>query len=423
MWCSRHDASWDDNAGRCLQSRSAVTEAPPSPPSPAPPPAIELEAQAPAAAPAASGPGQRAAGAGSLAWVALLLLAVLATAALVFAWNTQQRVKSLERELVKRQQDSGTAAAEARVVARQAQESARDASAKLALMEARISESALQRTQLEELMQSLSRSRDENVLADVEAALRVAMQLSALTGSAEPLVGALRQAEERLARYSQPRLERVRRALAHDLERAKGAGMADVAALSIRLDEAVRLVDDLPLLASPEPRAAQKDRLPAAAARPAGTSAAAAAAAASVAAPASAASAPQAPAAPPWSQRLARGLEDAWAGLWGEVRGLVRVTRIEHPEAMLAAPEQAFFLRENLKLRLLNARLALMSRQFEAAQADLAVAQAALEKYFDPQARRTGSARDLLRQVSAQARAVNVPRPDETLAALAAAGR
>ncbi len=91
----------------------------------------------------------------------------------------------------------------------------------MALLEARVAETTMQRSQLEELIQSLARSRDENVLADVEAAIRVALQQSAITGSAEPLVLTLKQADERLARYNQPRLERVRRAVAQDLERAR----------------------------------------------------------------------------------------------------------------------------------------------------------------------------------------------------------
>ena len=62
---------------------------------------------------------------------------------------------------------------------------------------------------------------------------------------------------------------------------------------------------------------------------------------------------------------------------------LVRVTQIENPEAVLVTPEQQFFVRENLKLRLLNARLALFARQFDIAQADLRDAQAALDRYFD----------------------------------------
>jgi uroporphyrin-3 C-methyltransferase len=107
------------------------------------------------------------------------------------------------------------------------------------------------------------------------------------------------------------------------------------------------------------------------------------------------------------------------------VASLLRVTRIDRPEAMLVTPEQGYFLRENLKLRLLNARLALLSRQSDMAQADLQSAQQSMQRYFDPAARRTQVALDLIRQVSTQARQVGVPRPDETLAAIAAsvAGR
>ena len=66
--------------------------------------------------------------------LAVLLLAVLASVALVFAWRADQRVRGSERELVKRQQDSALQATEAALLARQAQESARDAAAKVALL-------------------------------------------------------------------------------------------------------------------------------------------------------------------------------------------------------------------------------------------------------------------------------------------------
>ena len=92
---------------------------------------------------------------------------------------------------------------------------------------------------------------------------------------------------------------------------------------------------------------------------------------------------------------------------------------------MLVAPEQAFFLRENLKLRLLNARLALLSRQFETVQSDVAIAQQSLDRYFERGGRRAAMVGDLLRQVAAQAHQTVVPRPDDTFAALTAvaAGR
>ncbi len=365
-------------------------------PAPLPGPADETAAPVPTApvpTPAPSPPPALLPG----RWIAVAgaVLAALATAALVLAWNTQQRVKTLEAELVKRQQDSGSQATEARTLARQAELTSREVAAKQALLEARVAENSLQRTQLEDLIQSLARSRDENVLADVEAAIRVAQQQTAITGSAEPLVLTLKQADERLARYNQPRLERVRRAVAQDLERTRAAGVTDITVLTIRLDEIIRQIDELPLQSNPDKRAVAR--------------------AEAAAAPASAAS----------GAGWASGLSERWrvvgGAFWQEVKGLVRVSRIEHPEAMILSPEQAFFLRENLKLRLLNARLALLSRQFDTAQSDLRDAQTALDRYFDRGTRRVAAAGELLRTLAGQARLVSVPRPDATLAAIATA--
>ena len=372
----------------------------PAPPPPGTPAAAPLPAHLVVAAHQAV-PGR---------WLAAgaAVLAAAATAAGVLAWSAQQRVKGLETELVKRQQDSGSQATEARTLSRQAELTARETAAKLALLEARVAETSMQRTQIEELIQSLARSRDENVLADLDAAIRVALQQSAITGSAEPLVLTLKQAEERLARINQPRLERVRRAVAQDLERTRAAGVTDIGLLTIRLDEVIRQVDDLPLLSAIDRRNATRAHAPAASAS---------------ATSGSAASAPTGAvaAASTWAAQFGEQWGTFGAYLWAEIKGLVRVTRIDQPEAMLVAPEQAFFLRENLKLRLLNARLSLLSRQFDTAQSDLRDAQAALDRYFDRSARKVVGAADLVKQVQAQARLVSVPRPDATLAAIATA--
>ncbi len=352
------------------------------------------------------------------------MLAALCAAALVLAWNTQQRVKELEQQLVKRQQDSSATASEAQVLAKQAQETSRDAAAKVALLDARLTETTLQRSQLDELIQSLSRSRDENVLTDIEAAIRVALQQSAITGSLEPLSITLRQAEERLARQNEPRLEGVRRALLLDLDRVRAAGAVDIATLAMRLDEAARQVDDLPLLSVPERRGGMAARAVKPAASEASAPWSAASAAAEAKASASAAASPsQAQAG--WSELLQGGWTAFGARVWDEVRGLIRVTPVDQPEAMLIAPEQAYFLRENLKLRLMNARLALLGRQFDTVQLDLRDALSALERYFDRHSKRVQSVAEMVRQVKAQARKVVVPRPDATLAAMAAvtAGR
>ena len=327
---------------------------------------------------------------------------VLTLVAVALAWATQQRVQALEAELVRRQQDAGAAATEARVLAREAAEQARAAAAKAALLEARLAETALQRTQLDSLMQSLLRSRDDSLLAEIDAALRAAVQQGAITGSSEPLVLALTQAQERLAQRGQPRLEGVRRAVAQDLQRVRSTGGADLGLLGMRLDEAMRAIDELPLQLDPARRSDAA----------AGPSAPEAAAAPGPAAPG---------AAEGWRAALVQRAQALWEAIWREARALVRVSRIEQPEALLLAPQQAFFLRENLKLRLLNARLALLSRQFDTAQADLQDAQRALEQYFDPGSRRVQALREQLREVAAQARLVGAPRPDATLAAIAVA--
>lgn len=371
----------------------------------------------------------------ALAAGGVLMAAVGATA----LWSSAERVRQVEEQLVARQQQSQSEATEAAVMARQSQDAAREVSAKMALLEARVSEATVQRSQLDELIQSLTRSRDENLLADLEAALRVAQQQAALTGSPEPLLSTLRQADERLARYNQPRLERVRRAVLRDLERVKGVGQVDIPSLVIRIDEVIRQIDDLPLAgipvtASPQPSlsapAAASAPLPAGSAptAPAQTTAGTTANTTTTTATTTPSASPSSTADSAWRQWLngatgwaARALD---AG-WDELRSLVRLTRVENPEALLSTPDQVFFLRENLKLRLLNARLSLLSRQFDVAQSDLRDAQRTLDRYFEGGHRRVLGAKDQLRQISQQARQVSLPRPEDTLAALAStnAGR
>lgn len=339
----------------------------------------------------------------------LLPVAALAVAGLLSSALLWQKLGTLQEELARRTTDSGAQAIEARTLARQAQEGALELSARLAIQETRLSEVSLQRTQLEELMQSLSRSRDENLVVDMESALRLAQQQAQLTGSAEPLLAALKSAEQRLSRAAQPRLNPLQRAMTRDMERIKAASLTDVPVLLIKLDELVRLTDELPvanaMAAKVSPRAAAAPVSPA---------------------PVTGASAAGMPsllvfdklALHAWSQRTLDSL-------WEETRKLLRVSRIDQPEAALLAPEQSFFLRENLKLRLLNARLGLLSRQTETVRADLVSANAWLVKYFDPASRKTQMALQLLAQVQTQLKTSELPRLDDTMAALAtaAAGR
>jgi len=308
----------------------------------------------------------------------------LALSALLW-WKLQDIQETLARQTA----DSGSVSVEARASAKQAQELARDTAARLALSETRWSEVALQRAQLEELMQSLSRSRDENLVVDIESALRLALQQAQLTGSVQPLVAALKSAQQRLSRVAQPRLSPVLRALSHDLERVQSISVTDTPALLVKFDELVRMVDELPL--------------------------------ANAVGVAKAAPAPPAP-----SSSWARAISVSWWEQWlkevgTQVADLVRISRIDQPEASLLSPDQGFFVRENLKLRLLNARLGLLARQFEASRNDVLSVRRDLQRYFETSGRKPQAALAMLQEVETQLKQVELPRLDESLTALATA--
>lgn len=316
-------------------------------------------------------------------------LALMAALALLLGILQWQRLSGMQEQLARQSAETQLLATEARSIARQSQELTRDTAARVAVFEARLSEISFQRTQLQELMQSLSRSRDENLVVDIESAIRLAQQQAQLTGSVEPLVAALKTADQRVARAAQPRLAPLQRAIGRDIDRIRVAAFSDTPGLLVKLDELVRLADELVL-------------------------------ANAVAPVTNLGGAKRAPAEAPvvwWKQALQQVL----AG----VSGLLRVSRVEQPEAALLSPEQSFFLRENFKLKLLNARLGLLARQLEAARADLGAASQSLSRYFDAGSRKTQLAASLLQQVQEQMKTLQLPRVDDTLAALstAAAGK
>ncbi len=350
---------------------------------PEPATAVPHADPAPANVPPAAWPPQ-----GSKTWVWVLSIACLVS--LAFSVLLWWKLSNIQETLARQSADSGSVSVEARASAKQAQELARDTAARLALNETRWSEVALQRTQLEELMQSLSRSRDENLVVDIESALRLALQQAQLTGSVQPLVAALKTAQQRLSRVAQPRLTPVLRALTRDLERVQSVAVTDTPALLIKLDELVREVDELPLANAVGSRQS--------------------------------APVPEAPATSTW----ARAISATWWEQWlkeiaSQVADLVRISRIDQPEASLLSPDQGFFVRENIKLRLLNARLGLLARQYEASRNDVLAVRRDLLRYFEANTRKSQAALALLQEVETQLKQVELPRLDESLAALATA--
>ncbi len=323
----------------------------------------------------------RAANGGALATLALLL-ALGAAGFTAWQWYQDRGADTvLRRELAQRLADmeAQTREATARVV--QAAAALREAEVKVGVLEAKLAESQSQQIALEALYQELSRNRDEWAFADIEQSVLLASQQLQVASNVRTALIGLENVETRLQRMDQPRYGALRRALTRDIERLKAVPLVDVHGISARLDDVIAGVDRLPLAMDARAR------------------------------PDAAAPAP-APAAdvPAW-ERMAREV-------WRELRQLVRIQSTGVQEAALLAPEQVFFLRENLKLRLLGARVALLSRDAKSFQADLQAALSALERHFDARdSSVTGITASLRKLQSAQV-AMELPDLQETLEAL-----
>jgi uncharacterized protein HemX len=318
--------------------------------------------------------------------VSLVLLAGI-VAALWF--DTRGRIGSTQEELARRLHDIETESRDARTAARQAQEGLREAQAKIGVLESKFAESQNQQLALEALYQELARNRDEWQLAEIEQVLAIAQQQLQLSGNVRAALLALQLAEGRLSRADRPQFLPVRRALARDIERLKSLPALDVPGLSLTLDRLVASVDALPLAF--DERAERSDR-------PASGKAAAAA--------------PAAPAPEPgYFERLG-------GEVWRELRQLVVVRRIDAPEPPLLLPPQAYFLRENLKLRLLNARLALLTRDEAGYREDLRTAQAWIQRYFDARSKAAQAAQAQLKQLSAASVSFEPPSIADSLEAV-----
>lgn len=295
-------------------------------------------------------------------WLALLaLFGLLATG--WFAWRVEQRFEATRAELARRLADTDARLGETLASARGNRETLDALQAKVGVLEAQLAEMQSERIALAAIYQELSKSRDDRLLAEIEQQVSIAAQQLQLAGNVEAALIALSGAEARLAQSAQPQFLPLRKLISRDIERLKALPTADITGIALKLDGLIDAVPSLPLAFERRPAPAAK----------AGRAAAGSASA----------SAPAAPAvAPGW-----QGMLSAWLGdVWHELRQLVRIERIDTPDPGLLAPREVFFLRENLRLRLLSARLALLARDGRGFQGDLRQAVAWLEQYFDTRA-------------------------------------
>ncbi|MBP9915048.1 MAG: uroporphyrinogen-III C-methyltransferase [Thiobacillaceae bacterium] len=277
---------------------------------------------------------------------ALILALAALVAGLGFAWIGYDRMAQLEVQLARRIGEFDAASREARVAAKAANDALADLQSRLMALENRAQETQDQQLALTAMYQDLARSQDERVIADLEQTLLLAQQQLQLAGNVRAALIALEAAETRLAQLGKPQFAALRAAIARDLERLKLLPAADIEGIGARLEALMQNVDQLKSESETEP-------------------------------PAHAVAAPK----PGPADTLARLSRE----IWEEFKSLVRIRRLDHPDLPLLTPSQTYFLRENLKLRLLAARLALLQRDEAGFRADLGAARGWIERYFNRQ--------------------------------------
>jgi uroporphyrin-III C-methyltransferase len=323
---------------------------------------------------------------------------VVALAVAAWSWMLHQQVERLERDLVRRVQAVELKEQQREEQMRLTQDLLRDAQAKASVLEAKIAESAGQQAQLRLLYDEMARSRGDRMLADVESSVILASQQLQLGGNVQAALIALQDAEQTLARSNQPAAIGLRRAVTRDIERLKELPVDDVSVAVSRLDSVIAALDQMPLVSEVSPAIPPPSK-PAAARQ----------------------DMPEGGTMRAFSDRLTRTGQLGWDAFVAEFRQLVRVQRIDSPDALLLAPDQRYFVRENLRLMLLNVRTHLLTRNEQLLRADVGRAIQSIERYFDPSHRVVGGALVNLRQLQSARLTVELPSLSESLSAVRAA--
>jgi len=310
-------------------------------------------------------------------------LAVAALGLALWQWvETRARLANTQEEVARKLAEGAEAQQETRVAAKQAQEQVAAMQSSMGGLQARLADFQGQTAALETLYQELAKSRDEATLLDIEQSVTLATQQMQLAGNVQAAVAALQTADAKLARFDRPQFIPLRKALGRDLDRLRALPFVDFPGISLKLENMAATVDSLGLAMDARPAKVLKT--------------------VETAPPKSSLA---------WWQALG-------GEVWQEIRSLVRIQRFDRIEPVLLAPGQEFFLRENLKLRLLNARLALLSRDQWTFRNELEVSRKWLDRHFDRDDRGVMAIQATLKQLAASEINVELPNLAESLNAI-----
>jgi uroporphyrin-3 C-methyltransferase len=267
----------------------------------------------------------------------------------IFLWqwlDGHRTISEMRTELAEKIAEmDGAAKANAILIAKN-QDDVRAMSVKVATLETYYAQAQNQRAALEALYNNLSVSRDETALADVEQLLLIAGQQLQLSGNVKAALIAMESADARLLRMERPAFDVLRKSIGQDIDKLRALPKVDIAGINLKINRLLSVTDEIPLIDRHRP----SENIVTQAATPVANEA-------------------------EW-QKLLRAI-------WLEVKQLVRIENTGLTQIALLPPKQEFFLRENLKIRLVSARLALLSRDEDSYKQEIKTAKQWATRYFD----------------------------------------
>ena len=310
--------------------------------------------------------------------VVVLAVALAGLAIAIWAWwDARDSAQTLTQTVGVKLAEQSKIQNQTAVLVDQMQKELRESQNRVAQLEGKLAEFQGQRVALEEMTRDLARAPEDWLLAEIEQTLNIASRELVLAANVRAALIALQTADQRLARADKLQVVQLRRAITQDMERLKALPLVDTVGISLKLDNLMVLAATLPL-SIPDATSGGAPAARDARVTDAGENIA---------------------------LRFGRDL-------WFEMKQLIRIRELDSGDVALLSPQQSYFLRENLKLRLLSARTALIARDDVNYKEDLKLVRDMLTKYFDPKAKVNTNALAMLKQLAENP--VSIAPPDIT---------
>lgn len=270
-----------------------------------------------------------------------LLVAAASAGGVYYLWSSQQLDARAGQEALQEMNKKASSVEDA--LQASLAEQKRQVEARLQLeQEARV---GLEKN-LEQLHTELGRDRHAWTLAEVRYYLRLANTRLLLLADVPSALQGLELADARIKALASPSMHKIRGLLSDEIIALRAVPDVDIEGASLRLIALAKQVEGLPMLVPARGKHVEESIAPA---TPADIK--------------------------DWRAHV--------SAIWAELKTLVTIRRTDRPVDALLAPEQAVFLRHNLRLKLEAARLALLQKDTAVYRASLNEAGEWISAYFN----------------------------------------